>query len=150
MICVVDAFALHLFPANIRAVIPASGNHRTLRAVGQDHIDLLWGRPFRNKYFAMNACFGGIGGDAVPGIAAAVLNHRINTDLLAVRHQYGGAPVFVGERRHKIIHFQQNIFVQPYDRGHAFSQRNRFPFIADRHEFPIAEHAPFIPVNLIQ
>ena len=73
MICVVDAFALHLFPANIRAVIPASGNHRTLRAVGQDHIDLLWGRPLPEQIFRNECCFGGIGGDAVPGIAAAVL-----------------------------------------------------------------------------
>ena len=111
MICVVDPFPLHLFPANFSAVIPIARHHRTLCPMGPNHGDLFGGCAFRHKNFAANPGPGRIGGDAVACVAAAVLHHPLHSQLFAVGHEHSGPSVLIRQCGHEIIHLQKHILI---------------------------------------
>ncbi len=119
----------HHLPADIGTTVPRAGNDLYLCAVGGDHGDFPWGGPLRDEYPALNPGSGAVGGDAVSGVAAAVLDHLLHPDGLTVGDKYGSAPVLEGEGGHIIVHFQQDIPVQADDRGHPLPHSNSPPLL---------------------
>ena len=149
MVRVIDALPLDLFAANVRAVVARPWHDGTYSAVGADHIDLLGARPLGNENFAADPGPGAVGGDGVARVAAGILHDLLNTDRFAVRNQGGGSAVLKGQRRHKIVHFEQHVLVQPDDGRHALAQTDAAPaLIVQRQKAPVAKQAPFVPVDL--
>ena len=121
-------------------VVSGTGHNMNLSPMGFYHIDLLGRRSFRHEYLTPNPSFCTISRNAVPGITAAVLHHKIHAYGFTVGYENCRAPVLKGQSRHKIVHFQQNIIRETDDGSHSLSKGDVLPgIIQKRHKRPVPE-----------
>ena len=150
VVCVVHALPLHLLPAHVRAVVTAARDNGAYCAVSPDRVDLLGARPLRDEDLAADPRLGAVGRHGVTRVAAGILHDVLHADGLAVGDQHRCAPVLEGQRRHEIVHLEKHVLIQPDDGRHALAQGDGPPggVIVQRHEGPVAEYIPLVPVDL--
>ena len=83
--------------------------------------------------------------DRIAAEAVALLNAAGNV------HEHRRAAVLEGQRRHFVIHLQENVVVKARNGRHALSERDIAPhFALGRHEGAVTEEAPFSLVDFIE
>ena len=145
---IVGALVLHLGAAYVGAVVARARNDVRHGAVRLDHADFRGARAFGNEDFAADPRACGIGRDGVSGVAARILHARGDADRLHVGDQGRRAAVLEGERRHRVVHLEQDVVVKGNERRQAFAHGDVAPGVAlEREKFTVAELTPGLAVD---